>query len=377
MVIVVDTRFAEAHGPADDSDWSLRQFRQMARIYPQRQWVFIGSQAWPAGYFSEPNIVAVTAGPPAHRYRMLQYWYNFRLPALLRKHKATVFVCPGHHGSLYTKVPQCLLTNDLPYLQYPKWIPQTQVRFAKTNQQRFFGKAARIIATSNFCANTITENFASAAAKVQVVYPGVAPVFCPATYEQQAAVKEQYTDGTAYFLYAGRLLPQHNLMNLLRAFSQFKKMQKSNMQLLLAGHNLWPKDELTQSLKSYKYRADVKLTGHLPLAEMARLMAGAYALVQPAELPGFALPPLEAMQCGVPVIVTASGALPEICGPAALYAADGSSNELATQMMLIFKDESLRAEKIAAGLEQVKQYEAHHALHQLAQAIMGTAQPMP
>jgi glycosyltransferase involved in cell wall biosynthesis len=376
MVIVVDTRFAEAVGPAGDSDWGCRHFRQMARMYPQRQFVLIGSQPWPADHFTEANIVTVTAGPPANRYRLLQYWYNFRLPALLRKYKASVFVCPGNHGSLYTKVPQCLLAKDLPYRQYPKWIAKTQIRFANTNQQRFFNKASCIIATSRFCADAIAEGFAAEAEKVQVIYPGVAHVFCTASYEQQAAVREQYTAGRAYFLCVGNLLPQHNLMNLLRAFSQFKKMQKSNMQLLLAGHNLWPKNELVQSLKNYKYKRDVKLTGQLPLAEMARLMAGAYALVQPAELPGFALPPLEAMQCGVPVIVTATGALPEICGPAALYAADGSANELATQMMLIFKDETLRAEKISAGLEQVKKFEEHHAVQQLAQAIMGAAQPV-
>jgi glycosyltransferase involved in cell wall biosynthesis len=376
MVIVVDTRFAEANGPAGDSDWGSRHFRQMARMYPQRQFIFIGSQPWPTDYFTEANIVAVTAGPPAHRYRLLQYWYNFRLPALLRKYKASVFVCPGNHGSLYTKVPQCLLTKDLPYKQYPKWVAKTQIRFAATNQQRFFNKAARIIASSQYCADAIAEGFAAEAGKVQVVYPGVAPVFCPTSYAQQNAAREQYTGGAAYFLCVGSLLPQNNLMNLLRAFSQFKKMQKSNMQLLLTGHNLWPKNELAQSLQTYKYKRDVKLTGHLPLAEMARLMAGAYAVVQPAELPGFALPPLEAMQCGVPVIVTATGALPEICGPAALYAADGSANELATQMMLVYKDETLRAEKISAGLEQVKQFEEHHAVHQLAQAVMGVAQPM-
>ena len=64
MVIVVDTRFAEANGPADDSDWTVRQFRQMAKMYPQRQFVLIGSQPWPAAHFTEPNIVTVTAGPP-------------------------------------------------------------------------------------------------------------------------------------------------------------------------------------------------------------------------------------------------------------------------------------------------------------------------
>lgn len=373
MVIIVDTRFAEANGPASKDDWILLHFRQIAGLYPQHQFIFIGSHPWPGNYFSESNIVAITAGPSAHRYRLLQYWYNFRLPALLRRYQATIFVCPGNHGSLYTKVPQCLLAKDLAYLQYPKWIPKSQLRFYATNQQRFFNKAATIIATSQFCADAIATNFAAEAVKVQRVYPGLPPVFCPAGYEQQTATREQYTDGRAYFLYAGTLLPQNNLMNLLKAFSQFKKMQKSNMQLILAGYNLWPKDELQQSLESYKYRRDVVLTGYLPMAEMARVMAAAYALVYPAELPGFAHAPLEAMQCGVPAIVTSTGALPEICGTAAFYAADGSVHELATQMMLVFKNENLRSEKIVAGLEQVKIFRQQHAVQQLAQAVMGIA----
>jgi len=375
MVIVADVRFAEKKGPAGEDSWVVRHFQQMALVWPQYRFILIGSQPWPAHFFAAGNITTVTAGPPAHRYRLLQYWYNFRLPALLRKYKASVFVSTSNHTSLYTKVPQCLLVNDLPHRQYPQWLSKSQVSFYKAQQQKFFTKAASIIATSQHCANAIGQAYPAVAAKLQTVHPRIANTFCPTSYEQQEAVREQYTAGKAYFLFVGDLLPQNNLMNLLKAFSQFKKMQKSSMQLLLAGRNLWPKDELAQSLLTYKYRHDVVLTGYLPPTEMARVMAAAYALVQPAELPGFAHPPLEAMQCGVPAIVTATGALPEICGPAALYAADGSVKELATQMMLVFKDETQRNEKIAAGLQQAALYEQDATVQQLAQVILGTAQP--
>jgi glycosyltransferase involved in cell wall biosynthesis len=374
MVIAIDMRFAEKRLPAGEDSWVFRQFAQLALAYPQHQFVCIGSLPWPAHRFAQPNMVPVTAGPPAYRYRLLQYWYNLRLPALLRKYKVSVFVTQGFHISLYAKLPQCLLVNSLPGSLPGHPLPKAQAGFYKTNLPRFFNKAERILATTQTCADALDQAFPGGAGKVRVLRPGVASLFCPTSYQQQEAVRERYAKGRAYFLYVGDLLPQYNLMNLLKAFSQFKKMQQSNMQLLLAGHDLWPKNELVQSLRSYKYRRDVVLTGWLPPAEMAGVMAAAYGLVQPAELPGFSLPPLEAMCCGVPVIMPATASLTEIGGPAALYAADGSVQQLATQMMLLFKNEDLRNEKIAAGLQWATGQAQPPAMHQLAQAIFGAAE---
>jgi glycosyltransferase involved in cell wall biosynthesis len=376
MVWVIDLRFAEKNGPADADGWEYRHCRQLAQLWPQHHFVLIGSRHWPPNHFPEVNITAITAGPPANRYRLLQYWYNFRLPLLLRSHQANVFVTTGPQASYYTKVPQCLLVNMLPTHPFTKRLHTGQVAFYKSNQQRFFQKAVCLLTTTQYCATAIAEAFPNMAAKVRVVRPGASPLFAPLAYQHQEAVRNQYAKGRAYFLYAGNLLPRNNLMNLLKAFSQFKKMQKSNMMLLLAGHNNWPKNELEQSLRSYKYRHDVVLTGWLPPAEMALVMGAAYALVQPAELPGFSMSPVEAMRCGVPVIMPATDSLSEIGGPAALYAADGTVQELARQLMWVFKDEDQRNEKIAAGLEQAQMFCQQQAVHRLAEAVMGAVQQM-
>lgn len=58
---------------------------------------------------------------------------------------------------------------------------------------------------------------------------------------------------------------------------------------------------------------------HLPDEELSRVVSGALALIYPSLAEGFGLPPLEAMACGVPVLCSNAGSLPEVCGEAALY----------------------------------------------------------
>jgi len=58
--------------------------------------------------------------------------------------------------------------------------------------------------------------------------------------------------------------------------------------------------------------------GRHPPELVSRLMASAAAVVVPSLYEGFGLPALEGMACGVPVVAAARGALPEVCGDAAL-----------------------------------------------------------
>jgi glycosyltransferase involved in cell wall biosynthesis len=174
--------------------------------------------------------------------------------------------------------------------------------------------------------------------------------------DRKEAIKNRLTAGKEYFLYVGAIHPRKNLMNLLKAFSVFKKRQKSNMQLLIAGRLAWDYENFIDSLKSYKYRQDVQLLGYLQQEELANIMGAAYSLVYPSFFEGFGAPIAEAMQSGVPVITSNTSSMPEVAGSAALLAAPHSFHNLADQMMLIFKDETLRKELIVAGLEQAKKF---------------------
>ena len=189
-----------------------------------------------------------------------------------------------------------------------------------------------------------------------MVYSGVKEIFHPLSIEEKESVKNKYTDGKPYFIYTGSVHPRKNLVNLLKAFSVFKKRQQSNYKLVLAGRLAWKYESFIQDLENYKYRDDVILTGYLDENKLAAVMGAAYAMVYPSLWEGFGVPPLEAMQCDVPVITSSNSAMQEINKEAALYADPENYQDIADKMMLLYKDEKLCIEKISKGREIVQQY---------------------
>lgn len=141
------------------------------------------------------------------------------------------------------------------------------------------------------------------------------------------------------------------------------------MKLVIAGRLAWKTEEFTKLLTTFKFRNDVVLTGYLERNELAAVTASAYAMVYPSYFEGFAVPPLEALQCGVPAIVSNTSAMPEVGGDAYLYINPQSADDIAEKMMLMYKDEALRSRLIANGKERVKLYSWNEAAEKMWQCI--------
>ena len=142
------------------------------------------------------------------------------------------------------------------------------------------------------------------------------------------------------------------------------------MKLVLAGRLAWKYQSFTESLKSYKYRDDVLLTGYAEEKELAKIIAAAYALVYPSLHEGFGVPVLEAMRGEVPVITSANSSMQEIAKEAALYADPNSHTDIANKMMLLYKDENRRKELIQQGKEVAQQYNWDKTADLLWQSIL-------
>lgn len=142
------------------------------------------------------------------------------------------------------------------------------------------------------------------------------------------------------------------------------------MKLVLAGRMAWKNDEFIRLLKTYRYRDDVILTGYIEESELARLVAASYALVYPSLFEGFGVPVLEAMQSGVPALTSANSSMEEIGGEAGLYFDPRDHEDIAEKMMLIYKDENLRAQLVKQGYEQAQIYSWERTANLLWDSIM-------
>jgi glycosyltransferase involved in cell wall biosynthesis len=348
-------------------------FRRLAASHPEHQFLLIFDRPHDQRPEFPSNVSSVVTGPPARHPILWKFWFDVKLPRVLKRWKADVLLSIDGICSLRTAIPQCLVIHDLAFLHFPSHIRKLHLLFYRRYTPAFIRQAKRVATVSEFSKRDIVQQYGTDPLKIDVVYSAAKSVFQKISGHDAAAVKAQYTGGKEFFLFVGAIHPRKNPVNLLKAFSIFKKRQKSNFKLLIAGRLAWKYDSFLQNLKNYKYRDDVHLLGYVAEDELVHIMQSAYALVYPSLLEGFGVPVLEAMQCGVPVITAGHSPMEEIAGEAALYADPENIDELAEKMMRLYKDEILRSQLIARGLTIALNYSWDRTADLLWQSILKTA----
>ncbi|WP_394186713.1 glycosyltransferase family 4 protein [Metabacillus halosaccharovorans] len=100
----------------------------------------------------------------------------------------------------------------------------------------------------------------------------------------------------------------------------------------------------------------VKYIGYISDNDLKIMYEHATGFIYPSLYEGFGLPPLEAMACGCPVIVSNTSSLPEVCGTAALYCDPYNIEDIGAKMKVLIQNEDLRAELADAGKERAKNF---------------------
>ena len=370
MIIAVNTRLLMADDLKGYGNFIFETFLRITKQHPEHEFIFIFDRPYDKRFVFGENVRAVITGPAARHPLLWKFWYDVKVPAVLKKYKADVVVSCDGVCSLHTKVPQCLVLHDLAFLHYPSGIKKSHLLFYKKYTAKFLSKAKSIATVSEFSKQDIITQYNTEATKIDVVFSGTNEIFQPVSNELKERTKNNYTEGKEYFIYAGLIHPRKNLVNLLKAFSVFKKRQQTNMKLVLTGKVAPKYESFMQNLKSYKYRDDVVTIGIVEETQLVQLIGSAYGMIYPSLYEGFGMPVLEAMQCEVPVITTANSSMQEIAKDAALYADAGSYTDIADKMMLLYKDENRRKELIQKGILLAKQYSWNNTAELLWQSII-------
>jgi len=212
-------------------------------------------------------------------------------------------------------------------------------------------KSQEIVAISENTKNNIVTFYGIDPGRVRVIPPG----FEKSRY--RLGINGERTKAkyglTEYFLYVGNLLAHKNLRRLLLAFSLITR--RLPYKLVIAGHKdprYYP--ALEAEAQALGLAGKVLFLNYVPTDELPALYAGAKVFVFPSLYEGFGLPPLEAMACGCPVIVSNVSSLPEVCGDAAYYVNPYDVESIAEGIHKVLTDEALRQNLIKKGIERVK-----------------------
>jgi glycosyltransferase involved in cell wall biosynthesis len=349
MIIAINIKSAslEENGFADN--FVEETFRRIIPRHPEHNFVLISDGKHVDVFKEFKNVINVIKKPIKQSATQWYIWFNIKIPSILKKYKADIFVSYGSIASLRTKVPQCLIVPDLAFLHEPGLFKRKHILFLKTIVPRSLKKAKLVITVSEFCKADIMKQHKIKADKIAVVYRGIDENYKPLSIDKREIAKAKYANGNEYFIYAGEIGIRKNLQNLLRAFSAFKKRQKSSMQLLIAGPAGIKYEEFTKTLSLFRFKDDVKVLENISSEELEKVTASSYCFIYPSIYETFATPQLQAMKCLVPVITSSVAAMPEICDTAALYTDPDSFKDIAIKIMMVFKDENLRKSLIEKG----------------------------
>ena len=147
-----------------------------------------------------------------------------------------------------------------------------------------------------------------------------------------------------YLLTLSTLEPRKNISRVIRCFGKLAAGGKlGDLKLVLVGTKGWMMESIFSELATLGVLRDrVIITGFVPDQDLAPIYSHAAMFVYPSLLEGFGLPPLEAMQCGVPVITSNTSSLPEVVGDAGITVTPTDEAALSDAMSRLYEDADLR-----------------------------------
>jgi glycosyltransferase involved in cell wall biosynthesis len=226
-------------------------------------------------------------------------------------------------------------------------------------------RRTRVLASvSRFSANELTRFFGVRARGVEVVSEGGEHIL---REPPDTSVIDKFgLSGRRFVLALGSASPNKNLAAIVQAMHL---LDEPDLLLVAAGGG-------NSRVFSEASVSDPRLvaTGYVTDAQVRALYEHAACFAFPSFYEGFGLPPLEAMCCGCPVVVSDRASLPEVCGDAALYCDPDDPATLAAQLRRVLGSESARQDLRAAGRERAALFTWDRAARQFSDIVRANFQ---
>ena len=235
-------------------------------------------------------------------------------PRRLRRLRAHLYFGPAGLLPLGdVGLPAVLTAHDMAIYRHPEWFPGGQALATRLVVPRSIRRADAIVAVSASTATDVGDLFGVEAQRLEVVPEGVAGHFQPLPRERLDDVRRRLgLPADRFVLFVGTIEPRKNVPTLLDAWSRMRDRPP----LVVAGTWGWRCDDVRGRLE--RLAPEVHVLGGVERADLPGLYNLASCLAHPAWYEGFGLTPLEAMACGVPVVVSGASSLPEVVGDAGL-----------------------------------------------------------
>jgi len=273
---------------------------------------------------------------------------QLQLPRLIPE-ECGVFWSPQFNIPLLYRGTLLVTIHDVLHLAMPQYMEGMHRRlYARTLFAAVRRKAATVICDSRFTADELMRCVGVSASQIEVIHLGVDKSWF--SVDKSVCPHER-----PYFIFVGNVKPHKNIAGLVSAFRDVSERIPHDLVIVGKKEGFITGDRAVES-SAAALGNRVKFTGLVDDALLKRYIACADALVLPSFYEGFGLPPLEAMACGCPTIVSNRASLPEVCGDATLYCDPSDVKDIAARMLEVATSNATRATLREKGLAHARQF---------------------
>ncbi|MBL8046190.1 MAG: glycosyltransferase family 4 protein [Anaerolineales bacterium] len=303
------------------------------------------------------KLLTLTANLPRKRWRLRAAISYFGGPNLnhifagVKLYHATEHLLPviTHARSVFT-------LHDTAYLHFPQYHLLQNRLYLTLLMPRFIQRAEAVICVSEATRRDAVRFYNVPTEKLYVIHEGVETRFAPISHAPTLeTLRTKYNLPARFVLYVSTIEPRKNLTTLLKAYAVLRQSQPE-IGLVIAGGKGWLHESFFAELRALGLERQVQLLGYVPDEDLPALLNCAAVFAYPSVFEGFGLPPLEAMACGTPVIVSNASSLPEVVGDAGLLLPPTDVQAWVEAMRRVLNDNALHAKLRARGLHRAKQF---------------------
>lgn len=293
-------------------------------------------------------------------------WHLTAFGAWAAQRGARAVLAPAANRRVPTgPLPVVAVVHDLAALRVRGKYDALRTAYARRMVLPALARARHLVAISEATRKDLSQLLRRPSSDITVVpngidtqrfHPGVTPHESP----------------SPYLIYVSRLEhPGKNHLRLLEAFAVSRASRTHR--LILAGDDWGGRALLERTVAERNLTGRVVFAGRVGDDDLPALVAGADAAIMVGLHEGFGLPVLEALACGVPILVATAGALPEVAGPLGARCDPLDVASIARGLDAVCSDEPLRAQARSLGPAHARRFSWDSTAHNLATLCLDAA----
>jgi len=313
----------------------------------------------------DSEFIAVTPQTNSFAWRVLggnlhKVWFEqAEFPRLARRLGADIVHVPYWGSPMWCGCPVVVTIHDLIPLLLPEYRGGARVRVYMRLVSASARRAAVVLTDSEASRRDILEHLRLPEDRVRTVYLAADESYCPQPSDAVEAARQRLNLPPCYVLYFGGFDVRKNLSAVMDAFA-IAARSASDVSLVIAGRLPECDTPFAPDPRRLAEQAGVSeqtvFVGWVDETDKPALYSGAEAVLFPSRYEGFGLPPLEAMACGTPVIVSRAASLPEIVGDGGLLYDPDDARGMGDGLTALLTDASMRAALAEKALAQARRF---------------------